>query len=184
MNFNMHVAGHLTPLGWAMLTLYMGAALFAFRAAAASNSRNSVAMGRVWICLGVILSALGLNKELDLQTLLIEFGRHVAHSEHLFAYRLKLYLVFFLGFMLAIIVLLTVVMLRFSSDIGIFARQFPLAISGCGLICAYIVIRAALIDNVDLILGVGLKQIPFLWLLEAGGLLLIMVQAIRTAAMR
>jgi hypothetical protein len=74
-------------------------------------------------------------------------------------------------------------LLRFSADIRTFARQFPLAISGCGLICAYIVIRTALIDNVDLMLGVSLKQIAFLWLLEAGGLLLIMVQALRTAPM-
>lgn len=183
MDSNMHVAGHLTALGWTMLALYLITALLAFRAATISTFPNSAAMGRVWICLGVILSALGLNKELDLQTLLIEFGRQIAHSEHLFAYRLKLYLVFFLGSMLVIVALLAVILLRFSADIRTFARQFPLAISGCGLICAYIVIRTALIDNVDLMLGVSLKQIAFLWLLEAGGLLLIMVQALRTAPM-
>lgn len=180
----MHVAGHLTALGWAILALYLVAALLAFRAAAVSTTHNSAGMGRVWICVGAILTVLGLNKQLDLQTLLIEFGRYVAHSEHLFAYRLELYLVFFLGFMLAIIALFAAVMLRFSASIGRFARQFPLATSGCGLICVYVLIRAALIDNVDRILGFGPKEIPLLWLLEAAGLLLIVVQSLRITPIR
>lgn len=184
MNSDMHVAGHLTALGWTMLALYLVAASLAFRAAVVSGPQYSAAMGRVWICLGVLLGVLGLNKQVDLQTLLIELGRNIARSEHLFAYRRELYLVFFLGFMLGIIALLTAVMLRFSADVGKFARQFPLAISGCSLICIYIVIRAAFIDNVNRMLGLDPNGIPFLWLLEGGGLLLIMVQALRIASMR
>jgi len=178
----MHVAGRLTTLGWTMLALYLLAALLVFRAAAASTSPNSRAMDHIWISLGIILAALGLNKEIDLQTVLIEIGRRVARNEHLFAYRLELYLVFFLGFILAMTALFAAVMLRFSADVGKFARQFPFAASGLALICTYIVIRAAVIDNVNVMLGLDLKQIPFLWLLEAGGLLLIMIQALRTVA--
>jgi hypothetical protein len=181
MDSNMHVAGQLTALGWTMLALYLVVALLAFRTAAVSGSANSTAMGRVWVCLGIILTALGLNKQLDLQTSLIELGRHIALREHLFAYRLELYFVFFLGFILTIIALFAAFILRFSTDVGKFARQFPLATSGCGLICAYIIIRAAFIDNLNRILGFDLSQIPFLWLLEAGGLLLIMVQALLAA---
>lgn len=182
MDSNMHVEGHLTALGWTMLALYVVAALLTFRVAAVADFANSPKMGRVWICLGIILAALGLNKQVDLQTLLIELGRHMALREHLFEYRLELYFIFFVGFILGTIALLATVMLRFSTELRTFARQFPLAFGGCGLISIYIVIRAASIDNVDFMLGIDLTQIPFLWLLEAGGLLLIIIQSCLAAS--
>ena len=173
----MHVEGHLTALGWAMLALYLVTALLTFRAAFVANFASSPKMSRVWICLGVILAVLGLNKQVDLQTLLIELGRHMALREHLFAYRLELYFIFFVVFILGIIALLATVILRFSTELRTFARRFPLALCGCGLISIYIVIRATSIDNVDFMLGFDLTQIPFLWLLEAGGLMLIIIQS-------
>jgi hypothetical protein len=184
MDSNMHVAGHLTALGWTMLALYLVVALLAFRVAAISGSANSAAMGRVWICLGIILAVLGLNKQVDLQTLLIHFGRHIARREGLLAYRPELHFALFLGFTLTVIALLAIAMLRFSAEVGEFVRKFPIAVSGCGLICVYIVIRAALIDHVNRTLGVDPEGIPFIWPLEAGGLLLIMFQALRTSAPR
>lgn len=177
----MHVAGHLTALGWTTFALYMIAALLSFRAAVVSRSYNSAALGRIWVWFGVILAVLGLNKQLDLQTWLMELGRQIAGKENLSAYRAGLHVLFFLGFMLGIIALFAALMLRSSATMGRFGRQLPLAAGGCVLVCAYIVIRAASIENVDLMLGFDLERIPFLWLLEAGGLLLIMVQALRNS---
>jgi hypothetical protein len=179
MNSEMHTDGHLTALGWTNFALYLIAALLSFRTAASVRGQQSSATGRVWLWIGVILAALGLNKQFDLQTLLIELGRQFAGADHLRAYRAELHALFFLGFMLAIILLLALVMLRFSAEAVRFARQLPLAAAGCILVCAYIVIRAVSIDNVDLMLGFDFERIPFLWLLEAGGLLLIIVQALR-----
>jgi len=70
-------------------------------------------------------------------------------------------------------------MFRLPGQIGRFGRQLPLAAGGCALVCAYIVIRAASIDHIDQMQGFDLEQIPFLWLLEASGLMLIIVQALR-----
>ena len=182
----MHADGHLTTLGWTTFALYLIAALLSFRAAAsvrshssAVHSQQSSETGRVWVWLGGVLAVLGLNKPLDLQTRLIKLGRQIADAENLSAYRRKLHAIFFLGFALVVITLFLVVMLRFPAKAGSFARQLPLAAGGCALVCAYIVIRAASITNVDLMLGFDLERIPFLWLLEAGGLLLIIVQALR-----
>jgi hypothetical protein len=182
MDSQMHVGNQLTVLGWIMLGLYLVAAFLAVCAALVAGSKNSAAMRRVWICLGVILAILGLNKQFDLQTMLIELGRRIAYGENLLPYRRELYVLFFLGFMLAVIALFAAVLVRFSTDLGKYARDFPLAAGGCGLIGVYIVIRAATIDHVDRMLGFDLERVPFLWLLEASGLLLIMVQALRTMA--
>jgi hypothetical protein len=176
----MHAGGQLTGLGWTMLGLYLISASLAVCVAPVAGSKNSAAMRRAWIFLSIILAFLGLNKQLNLQTLLIKLGRHVANGEHLLPYRRELYVLFFLGFILAVIALFAAVMVRFSADIRKYVRDFPLAAGGCGLIVAYIVIRAATIDGLDQMLGFDLERIPFFWLLEAGGLLLIMIQALRT----
>ncbi|MGH7979411.1 MAG: hypothetical protein ACREE6_08545 [Limisphaerales bacterium] len=184
MDSDMHVAGQLTALGWTMLALYVISALLAFRAASKCRSAGSVAMGRVWICLGVALGILGLNKQLDLQTLLIKMGRNLAIREHLFPHRMQLYAGFFLAFMLAMIGVIVATTFRFSAQMKMFARQYPFAACGCALICAYIVLRAAFIDNVNLMLNLAIKEIPFVWLLEAGGILLIAAQALRCPVIR
>jgi hypothetical protein len=187
MNSEMHEAGHLTALGWTMFALYLVAALLSFRAAAAFirsqslvvSSQWSSQTGRIWIWLGVILTALGLNKPINLQTLLIELGRQIAGEENLSTHRAGLHVLFFLAFVLAMIALLAVVMFRFRLAVAKFARQLPLAAGGCVLICIYILIRVASIGRVDLMLGFDLEHVPFLWLLEASGLLLIIAQALR-----
>jgi len=179
MNSDMHMDGHLTVLGWTNFALYLVAALLAFRAAFVSSRLPwSSETGRVWVWLGVILAMLGLNKQLDLQTLLIKLGRQIAGKENLSANRAELHVLFFLGFILGIIALFVAVRFRLPGHIGRFGRQLPLAAVGCVLVCAYIVIRAASIDRVDLMLGFDFERIPFLWLLEAGGLLLIITQAL------
>lgn len=172
----MHQGGHLTALGWTTLALYLAASLVSFRAAVVCRSQDSATTRRAWVWLGVILAVLGLNKEIDLQTLLIELGRQLAFSEHLYKYRLQFHTVFFLGFVLLLVGWLTVTLLRSPAKIQRLVRQLPLVAIGCASICAYIVIRAASIDHVDQILGFDFEHIPFLWLLEAGGLLLIIVQ--------
>jgi hypothetical protein len=179
MDSNMHNGSHLTVVGWTNFALYMIAALLAFRAAASVRSQQPSETSRIWLWLGAILAALGLNKQLDLQTLLIELGRQGARREHLLEYRPELHVLFFLGFILGIIALFIAVRFRLPGQIGRFGRQLPLAAGGCAMVCSYIVIRAASIDSVDQMLGFDLERIPFLWLLEAGGLLLIIAQALR-----
>jgi hypothetical protein len=176
----MHVAGQLTALGWTMFALYLAAAGLSFRAAAVCRFRDAE-LGRIWNWLAAGLAALGFNKPLDLQTRLIETGRQAARQANLLPCLPELHLLFFLGFMLAIMALLAVVMLRWPAQIARFGRQLPWAAGGSVLVCLYIVIRAASIDSVDQMLGYDWETIPFLWLLEAGGLLLIMVQSLRAA---
>ena len=180
MNSNMHDGGRLTLVGWTNFALYTVAALLAFRAALISCRRSWPSeTRRIWFCVGVLLAALGLNKPLDLQTWLIELGRQFAGRENLSAHRTGLHVLFFLVFAAALVALFIMVKLRFSAVLGSFARRLPLAAGGCLLVCAYIVIRAASITHVDLMLGVDLERIPFLWLLEACGLLLIIIQSLR-----
>ena len=179
MNSGMHSAGHLTALGWTSCALYFLAALLAFRAAAVSRLHDSPAIARLWHWLAAALALLGLNKAIELQTWFIAAGRQVVRMSGLPEYRNVFHAVFFLVFMLGLISLLVVLIFRLPVALGRFGRHWPLAAAGCALICVYIVIRAAFIEHVDQILGLSPKPIPFLWLLETGGLLLIIVDALR-----
>ena len=180
MTGDMHVAGQLTALGWTLFALYLVAAGLAFRAATICRFRShDPDLGRIWRALGFILAALGFNKPLDLQTRLIELGRWVARNADLSPSAPKLHLLFFLAFILPLLALFAVGLIRWRILIVKSVRQLPLAAGGCALVGAYIVIRAVAIDRVDQILLWNWERIPFLWLLEAGGLLLILAQALR-----
>lgn len=190
MSSDMHnAAGHLTALGWTTFVLYLIAALLCFRAAVRSSNGPFSAFqvcafprlpetGWTWLCLGIILTALGMNKVIDLQTWLIELGRHIAGADNLREHRRALHVFFFTGFILVILALLAVVLVRLRTPIRKFARQSPLAAIGSTLVGAYIVLRAVSIDHVDQMLGFDLERIPYWWLLEAGGLLLIIIQTV------
>lgn len=189
MTSDMHMAGHLTVLGWTTFALYLIAALLCFRAAIRRPSSVVISpstrggqwssdVSRTWLCLGVILAVLGLNKPVDVQTRLIKLGRYIAGSENLLGHRDALRAIFFTGFILAIIALLAVVLFHLRLPIEKFARHSPMAAIGSGMVCIYIMLRAISIDHVDQMLGFDLERIPYLWLLEAGGLMFIMIQAL------
>lgn len=171
-------AGELTKLGWFSFALYMAAALLSFRAATVLRLPEVAAQRRVWFGLGSLLIALGLNKPLNLQTLLIKLGHQVADKEHLMPYRIELYAGFFTGFLLVLSAVCLLILPGLKTQIRAFSHLYPLASVGFLLICAYVVLRAASITHVDQVLRFDLERIPFLWVMEAGGLLLIIIQTV------
>ncbi len=175
----MHSAGHLTALGWVSFALYLAAACLSLCAAAACRPPDSAAPGRIWCWLATILAMLGFNKVIDLQTLLIHAGHQMAQAAHLQEYRLAFHALIFLALMLAFAALLAMLLLRRPAAALTFGRRLPLAACGCLLIFAYSALRAASIDHIDQMLRFNLERIPLLWLVEAGGLVLIMADALR-----
>lgn len=158
-------------LGWTTFALYFIAAILSFRAAKVSRSQNQAVVGQVWSWISVGLLILGLNKQLDLQTWIIHFAGGIAKREHVYEYRRTLHALFFSG----LIALSVIIALRWSAKLRMFARQVPMAAAGCALVTAYVVVRAASIDQVDRLLGFDLERLPGLWLLEVGGLGMVIV---------
>jgi hypothetical protein len=171
MLFEIPFAGDPTLLGWTTFALYLIAVVLSFRAAKVSRSRNQAVVGQVWSWIALGLLVLGLNKQLDLQTWIIHFAGRIAKRENVYEYRRTLHALFFLG----LITLSVVIALRWSANLRVFARQVPMAASGCALVTAYLVVRAASIDQVDRLLGFDLERTPGLWLLEVGGLGMVIV---------
>ncbi|MDE3098028.1 MAG: hypothetical protein KGJ88_01005 [Verrucomicrobiota bacterium] len=173
----MHANGHLTAVGWTTCGLYFIAAAAAWHAAVISRGHAPAGAARIWAWLGVLLAALGVNKVIDAQTLLIEAGRRLARKENVYKYHRGLERLFFGVLALILVTLLATWIFRRRGRVANFIRGLPGLAAGCGLILIYILLRAASIEHIDAWMGVNFEAIPFLWLLEAGGLGLIIVNA-------
>ena len=175
--FRLFPVGDPTVLGWATFAFYMLAAGVCFRSARTGGVKGHESQfARSWRILAVLLLLLGVNKQLDLQTALIELGRRLALAAGVYGHRRDIHLSFFLGLVVGLIV--AVVACR--KPLTAFASTHPVCMIGFGLVCAYAFIRAASFDHVDQLLGFDLEKAPGLWVLEVGGLLLVIAKAIQS----
>ncbi len=77
--------------GWLAFFLYVTLAFLSWREVARQGSSGNVHRSTLppsfWLLLSLGVTALGINKQLDLQTWLIQFGRDIVASEGFLAYR-------------------------------------------------------------------------------------------------
>lgn len=151
-------------LGWFTVVCYFAACLLCLRAA-----DKDVSAKNLWRMLGLALALLGINKQIDLQSLLTQIGRDLAHSEHWYDQRREFQKVF-------------VVVIAFGSVLGAIAmtllfrnrsRAFRMASIGFVLLAAFICIRAASFHHVDGFLKASFLGARFNWIIELGGIALI-----------
>lgn len=164
-------------VGWLTVAVYLAAALAAAAAARAMPEPDPrTRRERIfwWGGAGLML-ALGINKQLDLQSLLTVIARcHAQLSgwydtrrivQEVFVYLIAAGGVAALG-MLALL-------LR-----GILLRVWP-AFLGLGFVFLFVAIRAASLHNVDVLLGSTIAGIKVNWLLELPGPTLVALVALR-----
>jgi hypothetical protein len=120
----------------------------------------------LWLVLFVILFALGINKQLDLQTLFTEIGRSFAKSggwyeERRFVQGLFVVAMACVGALgLAIFWWLTRGQLR----------DFRVTLAGLAFLVCFVLIRAASFHKFDEIIGFELLGVRVNWVLELGGI--------------
>lgn len=165
--------GDPTVGGWLTVILYFVAAWRAFRtrrwlAVRARSER------RTWWILGVLLVALGINKQLDLQSALTEFGRMLATEQGWYERRGEVQRTF-----------IVVIALLFGAGmVGLVLamRRAPkptrVAVGGLCLVFAFVVIRAASFHHVDYFLRSVWLGVRVNWVLEIAGILIILIAAI------
>lgn len=168
--------GDPTALGWTITFGYLITAAAclrnALRARASSLAPESIHPWR-WLAAGTLF--LGLNKQLDLQTLLIRIGRAVSLSENWYQDRRLAELLFM--FVFAIV---SILLLRYGiRSSGGFATAHPDIVIGVGLVLLYCLVRAAEITHA--FFGPAGERLTdtWLWVLEPLGLGLILMGALR-----
>ena len=128
----------------------------------------------LWFVLALCLLFLGINKQLDLQTALTEWGREIAVSEGFYQVRRPLQLAFMAAVFLAGLVALRAVLL-----LGRGAAGLRPVIGGVVFIACFVVIRATSFHHIDRLLGYDIGSVRVNWLIELGGIAFIAAGAYR-----
>jgi hypothetical protein len=162
--------GDPTVMGWITVGAYFIGSLVCWRAASVTRQRAQIEVHRqlwiFWTVFAVLLLFLGLNKQLDLQTWLTQFGRQLAKNEGWFEYRRPVQAFFVLLVAmagLAALVLLSWLTRRTRTHTWI-------ALTGGIFLGSFILVRAASFHHVDTLLRTSFRGLKINWVLELSGI--------------
>ncbi len=165
-------------LGWLTVVGYFAAAVLSLRALRAHQSRSHAGGGaavaederllaRFWGLVLIAMLVLGINKQLDLQTLFTEIGRDLARTQGWYEVRRRYQVAFIVS--VAVVGLSATALLAYVMRHVL--RRMVGALLGLGALVTFVIVRAASFHHVDLLLMRG--RIRLNWVLELGGIALI-----------
>jgi hypothetical protein len=165
--------GDPTFVGWLTVIVYFVAAVLCIRQTVREEGGSSRRL--FWAILSTMMVLLGINKQLDLQTWLTMTGRKLAQTEGWYERRRTFQFWFiltvafggFAGF---------VVLRRLVQEHG---SDLRLPLLGIFLVTSFVVMRAASFHHLDQFLRSRILDFKMNWLLELGGIGIIIVGALR-----
>jgi len=165
--------GDPTIGGWLTVLLYLSASFSCWKTARTVTSLTTQGSQEryAWRAISALLLALGINKQLDLQSAVTEIGRILALSEGWYGQRQNVQLAFIV--FIATICLAAVVILL------VWARRAPaatwFALIGAAFVLGFVLIRAASFHHVDRFIGGRVLSFRWNWILEMGGISLVLI---------
>jgi hypothetical protein len=157
--------GDPTLGGWITVILYFFAVISCWRAARNSTSQDQ----KIWYAISITFFALGVNKQLDLQTAFTELGRVIAVEEGWYKQRQTVQVYFIIG--------VTLFCGWASITLLVWARHSSLptwlALVGTTSVIGYVLIRAASFHHIDRFIGSTVLGFRWNWLLEMGGIAIV-----------
>lgn len=164
--------------GWLTVLLYVIAAWTVWRLLQGWDVRRT---GKAqnerwfWRALFVALVLLSINKQLDLQSALTELGRIVAEKQGWYENRRQVQMAFIAG-----IALMGMTLMALTLNLTWGAPAATLwALLGTTWLIVFVVVRAASFHHIDALLGHSAGGLRINWLLEMGGLVVIIASARR-----
>ena len=171
--------GDPTVLGWVSVVAYFVAAWLCQRA---SRKRLDPAselpthrLVRFWLALALIMCVLGINKQLDLQSLLTQVGRDLAIAQGWYQDRRSVQL-WFVGIVLAIALAAFGGILFWAWP---FRRYIWVPSLGMGLLLAFVLIRASSFHHMDVLIGLPVLGVKMNAILGLGSIAVITLGARR-----
>lgn len=170
--------GDPTPLGWTITIAYGATAMCCWRAARhgphtprrGSHTGGRAAwpaIARLWIALAAVLVLLGLNKQLDLQTMLTAAVRDAAKQQGWYADRRPVQIAAVVGSLVLVVVIGALIARALRGELR---RLWP-AVAGVAVLGAYAAMRTTSLHELDAFMVGG--PLPMKWWGELLGLALI-----------
>ncbi len=154
-------------MGWLTVGSYFVCAFIAFMTAVIGKKSDGQILS-FWGTIGLLMTALGINKQLDLQSLVPEIGRQIARAGGFFEYRryIQFWSILFFGISLCALFFFFVMRYR-----HLFSK-FRLAFIGLFFLLCFIIIRAASFHHIDALLDSRIWGAKMNWILELTGIYL------------
>ena len=165
--------GDPTIMGWLTVALYALGAWQCYRLATTHSAMQNRREVTIWWMLALALLALGLNKQLDLQTALTEIGRIVAVQNGWYERRHHVQLEFIYG-------VVGFAGVTFVALVFLARKSHPatiLALAGSAFLVTFVVMRAASFHHFDLFIKSEYLGLRMNWILEMGGICIIIASA-------
>jgi hypothetical protein len=148
--------------GWLATGIYAALIVICWwevlRPTPAGNARARALKRPFWIWLSLGVTAVGINKQLDLQTLLVQFGRSVARSVGMMEYRRLMQAAFAVA-AAAAAAAIAAALWRLSKRGSPSERLVIIGV--CGLI-GFVVLRIATFNHIDILTEEMAQQRPIL----------------------
>jgi hypothetical protein len=138
--------GDPTPLGWITVAAYALAAWLAWRNVGAA--RRTAVPESFWVALTLLLLALGLNKQLDLQTWFSQAGRDLALEQGWYEQRRVVQALFIVALTAGALAAVWWARRQWHT----LWHEYRAAFVGVCVLLAFIVIRAASFHHIDVVL--------------------------------
>ncbi|EEE36822.1 hypothetical protein RKLH11_656 [Rhodobacteraceae bacterium KLH11] len=171
------VIGDPSLAGWITVAAYGITAVLSFRSARLSGDRGTRVF---WLALSVLMVALMINKQLDLQSALTATGRCLSQMQGWYENRRSVQI----GFILLVIFSSICIALASIWLLRKQLHQIGLALIGLILLICFVLIRAAGFHNFDALLNTNILFIRVNWLMELSGIALIALNAVWIARRR
>ena len=177
--------GDPTIMGWVTVVAYFVAAYLAFDVFKRRNKifrQRRESQARLWAGIALLLLALGINKQLDLQSFFTAYARFVFLEMGVYGSR-RLYQVTFIAFILISVFVTMAILLRVYARV---LKHHMWGIVGVGFLLGFVFIRASSFHHMDLFIGFKIAGVAMNWVMELGGIGLIAYNAwyLRQIALR
>ena len=159
--------GDPTVMGWVTVVVYFTVAIICLKAATTENANKSEKL--FWFYLTFFLIALGINKQLDLQSLLTQTGKDLAIAQGWYKDRRFMQM----GFIILIGLLGvtgTIILLKTYRNAN---TAIKIAFIGCIILFVFILMRASSFHHMDILINMELAGVRMNGILELGGLAII-----------
>ena len=157
-------------MGWFTVAAYAAAAILTLLVWKKAASR-----GRIWFGVALLMAALCVNKQFDLQSLATDLGREVANAGGWYGKRRGVQK----WFVLAVVAGSGIFACWFAWRFRDFLKHHKLLSIGLLLLLTFIVVRAISFHHFDVFLKTSFAGLKMNWILELSGIFLIAAAAFR-----
>jgi hypothetical protein len=175
---NWHLGiGDPTPMGWFIAFAYLAATaacVVLWAGESKANRLGQPASPVFWLVLSALLFFLGINKQLDLQTLLGDVGRRIAKNQGWYDQRRS----YQLAFIVTVAALGMIAVAAFSWLARERLKRCFVTLLGTVFLYVFVLIRASSIHHVDAMLKWPIFGWTWNWVLELGGIVVVGVGAL------